>query len=146
MFEEQNLKPKEKLQFIRAVGKWYDEDDYHEKEVEKFKKDMKKMQKKNGYGFMETVQIAMIVFKNKNLENLFLEFYGYRPPCKAPKIDFSNQKEEVRTMIHNQYFKKALELMSIGSGFTTVYSKRDAPMKFENDYMIIYLAPRIETG
>ena len=144
--DELELSESDVRKLTKALNKFYDLRDPIKKPDTKVKSEIARIKrKKKKVCFLDSTQISGIHFKNKTLEDWFLMNFEVYHPATAPTIDYTKHKNEAKSMYHIEYMHDLMKIMEVFSEYTTLKIKADYPITLENDYMICWLAPRIET-
>ena len=145
--EEVELSEVEVRKLTKALNKFWDLRDPLGEQNNEVKTSMASIKrKKKRVCFLDVSQVCGLHFKNKSLEKWFLTNFMVYHAAPIPHIDYKNHKHEAKAMYPTDYLQEVMRIMEVFTDYTVLKVRNNSPIELENDFMVCWIAPRIETA
>ena len=97
------------------------------------------------YLILDKPSVVGFFFKDKALEKWFLRNFVVKSITNNfPKVNYSDvvKKEENSILLSMSYLINILNIMEILSPIVEITTKKNAPIRLENNFMLVFLANR----
>ena len=128
-----------KIELIKQLGKLFSDNDNMDLEIpDRIPESERRM-------YLDNMQITGVIPKYKSVERLMLESFDLgKPVTTFPDLKNDPNVSLNWVSISPDYLKTILEICKITKGDNIVLSvEKDKPLKIENEFLIVYIAPRL---